>query len=122
MADQNKKIRWWLLLLVTTLALYLCWLMVKPFAGVLAWATVLVIVFYPVHRRLVRKTKRPALSALLSCILVILTILVPVALITIAVVRELSGVGQSLQYNLTALLDPNSPQTGRLLGWLNRFV
>src|SRR5687768_2244792 len=122
MADQNKKIRWWLLLLVTTLALYLCWLMVKPFAGVLAWATVLVIVFYPVHQRLVRKTKRPALSALLSCVLVILTILIPVVLVTFAVLRELSGAAASLQTSLAALMDPNSPLTGPPLRWLSRFV
>ena len=89
MTDRNKQVRWWLLLAVTVIALYLCWLMVKPFLGVLAWAAVLVIVFYPVHQRLVRKTKRPALSALISCVLVILTILVPVALVTVAVLREL---------------------------------
>src|ERR671918_3111079 len=107
MTDRNKQVRWWLLLFVTALALYLCWLMVKPFAGVLAWAAVLVIVFYPVHQRLARKTDRPALSALLSCALVILTILEPVVLMTIAVVREFSGAMQNLQSNLAAFLDPN---------------
>ena len=122
MTNQEKQIRWWLLLIVTTIALYLCWLMVKPFAAVLAWATVLVIVFYPVHQRLVRKTKRPALSALLSCVLVILTILVPVALVTFAVLRELSGAANSLQTSLAALLDPNSPLTGPPLRWLSGFV
>ena len=122
MTDRKKQIRWWLLLLVTAIALYLCWLMVKPFAGVLAWAAVLVIVFYPVHQRLVRKTKRPALSALLSCVLVILTILVPVVLVTIAVLREFSGAAQSLQSNLAVFLDPNSPLTGRPLRWLSNFV
>ena len=91
MTDRNKQMRWWLLVFVTTIALYLCWLMVRPFAGILAWSAVLVIVFYPVHQRIVKKTQRPALSALLSCVLVILTILVPVALMTIAVLRELSG-------------------------------
>lgn len=122
MTDLDKQIRWWLLLLVTAIALYLCWLIIKPFAAVLAWATVLVIVFYPVHQRLVRKTGRPGLSALLSCVLVILTILVPVALVTIAVLRELSGAAETLQTNLAALLDPNSTVTGRPLRWLSRFV
>ena len=122
MTDRNKQVRWWLLLFVTAIALYLCWLMVKPFAGVLAWAAVLVIVFYPVHQRLVRWTKRPALSALLSCVLVILTILVPVVLVTIAVAREFSGAAQSLQSNLALLLDPNSPLTGRPLRWLGQYV
>lgn len=110
------------MLFVTAIALYLCWLMVRPFAGVLAWATVLVIVFYPMHQRLVSKTGRPALSALLSCVLVILTILVPVVLVTIAVLREFSGAAQSLQSNLALFLDPNSPLTGRPLRWLSQFV
>ena len=96
--------------------------MVKPFAAVLAWAAVLVIVFYPVHQRIVRKTQRPALSALISCVLVILTILVPVVLVTIAVLREFAGAAQSLQSSLAVFLDPNSPLTGRPLQWLNRFV
>ncbi|MFN2493108.1 MAG: AI-2E family transporter, partial [Pyrinomonadaceae bacterium] len=122
MRNQTKRTQWWLLLVVTAIALYLCWLMVKPFAGVLAWAAVLVIVFYPVHQRLVRKTNRPALSALVSCILVVLTIMVPVVLVTIAVVREFSGAMQSLQANLAGFLDPNSPLIGRPLQWLSRFV
>lgn len=122
MTNRNKQIRWWLLLLVTAIALYLCWLMVKPFAGVLAWAAVLVIVFYPVHQRIVRWTRRPSLAALLSCLLVILTILVPVTLVTIAVIREFSGAAQTLQSNLAALLDPNSPLTGRPLRWLGQYV
>lgn len=122
MTDRNKQIRWWLLLAVTALALYLCWLMVKPFAGVLAWAAVLVIVFYPLHLRLVRKTQRPSLSALLSCVLVILTILIPVVLVTIAVLREFAGAAQSLQSNLALFLDPNSSVTGPPLRWLGQFV
>jgi len=122
MTDRNKQIRWWLLLLVTAIALYLCWLMVKPFAGVLAWAAVLVIVFYPVHQRLVRKTRRPALSALISCVLVILTILVPVVLLTIAVLREFSGAMQTVQASLVGFLDPNSPLNLGPLRWISRFV
>ena len=40
------------------IALYLCWLMLRPFVGVLEWATVLVIVFYPVHKLLAKRIKR----------------------------------------------------------------
>lgn len=122
MADQKGQVRWWVLLLVTGIALYLCWLMLQPFVGVLGWAAVLVIVFYPVHRRLNRRIKRPSLSALLSCLLVILTIVVPVVLLTIAVLTELSGAMQSLQSTLAFLLDPNSPFTGRLLRWISQYV
>ncbi len=122
MTSRAQQVRWWLLLLTTAIALYLCWLMVKPFSGVIAWATVLVIVFYPVHKRILKRTGKPALSALISCALVILVILVPIALITFAVVKELSGAMASLQAGINYVLDPNSPMTGRILGWLNQYV
>ncbi len=122
MAVQVSNVRWWLLLFVTAISLYLCWRMIQPFMGVIAWATVLVIVFYPVHKRLLQRIRRPSLAALVSCALVILIILVPVALITLAVVNELSGALQSLQAGVNYVLDPNSRLTGPVLNFLNRFV
>ena len=122
MPDYRRQIRWWVLLFVTVVCLYLCWLMIQPFVSVLAWATVLVIVFYPIHQRLVQRIKRPALSALISCLLVILTILIPVALVTVAVLNQLSGAVQSLQGAAAYLLDPNSPVSGRVLQWVGKYV
>lgn len=122
MAIRSSNVRWWLLLVVTAGSLYLCWRMVQPFLGVIAWATVLVILFYPVHRRLAQRIRRPALAALVSCVLVILIILVPVALITLAVINELSGAVQSLQGAVNYLLDPNSPYTGPILNLLGRYI
>jgi len=114
----GTQARWLALLAATAVALYLCWLMLKPFVAVLAWASVLVIVFYPVHRRLGRVISRPGLCAALSTVLVIAAILIPLSLITGAVIRELSGTADYLQTNLPALLDPNSSAIGRGLGWL----
>jgi predicted PurR-regulated permease PerM len=122
MPEQKRQVRWWILIAVTAVAIYLCWLMLKPFVGVLGWATVLVIVFYPVHRRLEHRIQRPGLSALLSCLLVILTILLPVVLVTIVVFKELSGAMQNLQGAVGYVLDPNSPFTGRPLRWLSQYV
>ena len=122
MAVQYSTVRWWLLLFVTAISLYLCWRMIQPFLGVVAWATVLVIVFYPVHKRLSQRIKRPSLTALVSCVLVILIILVPVALITLAVVNELAGAVQSLQAAVNYVLDPNSRLAGPVLNFLSRFV
>jgi predicted PurR-regulated permease PerM len=89
---------------------------------VLLWAVVLVVVFYPVHRRLDARLKRPSLSAALSSLLVIVTILVPLTLILFAVVRELTGLAQNLQGQVQSLLDPNSAATGRVLNWLGQYV
>lgn len=122
MIQRKNQARWIALMLATGIALYLCWQMLRPFVAVLAWAAVLVIVFYPVHRRLVARTKRPATSALLSCLLVVFTILLPVTLMAFALYHELAPFAQNLQANIASLLDPNSPVTGRFLGWLNQYV
>ncbi|HEX5706281.1 MAG TPA: AI-2E family transporter [Pyrinomonadaceae bacterium] len=114
--------RWLALAAVTLIALYLCWLMLQPFIEVLLWALVLVIVFYPVHERIRARIKSPGWSAVVSCLLVIVTILVPLTLVTLAVVKEVTGVAQNLQANVEALLDPNSPTTGRVLRWLEQYV
>jgi predicted PurR-regulated permease PerM len=117
--------RWIALLAVTGVVIYLNWLMLVPFLGVIAWASVLVIVFWPVHRRIVARTKSPALSALLSCLLVVFVILIPVTLVTLAVVNEASKLGdnvQAIQANGFDLLDPNSPLTGRLVRFLEPYI
>jgi predicted PurR-regulated permease PerM len=122
MKERNIQARWIALLAASAIALYLCWLMLQPFLGVLVWAAVLVVVFYPVHKRLVARTNRPATSALLSSLLVIVAILAPLSLITFALVNQLSGLTQNLQGNIQSLLDPNSPITGRALQWLGQYV
>jgi predicted PurR-regulated permease PerM len=78
-------------------ALYVCWLMFQPFFNVLLWAAVLAVVFYPMHRRLLARTRSPSLAAAGSTFLVVLLILLPVTLVTVAVVRELSGAAASFQ-------------------------
>ena len=40
---QTTQAKWLTLLAVTAIGLYLCWLMLKPFMAVLAWASVLAI-------------------------------------------------------------------------------
>ena len=115
---RGTQARWLALLAATAVAIYLCWLMLKPFVAVLAWASVLVIVFFPVHKRITRVIKKPGLCAALSTVLVIAAILVPFSLITAAVVRELSGMADYLQTNLPELLDPNSSSIGRAVSWL----
>ncbi len=122
MGERPLQARWLALLAAAGVAIYLCWSMLQPFLDVLAWATVLVIIFYPLHHRLVERTGRPGLSAMLSCLIVIATVLIPLTLVSIAVYNELSGIAQNLQANVASLLDPNSPVTGRYLQWLERYV
>jgi predicted PurR-regulated permease PerM len=120
--SRGTQVRWVALLAATLIALYLCWAMLQPFIEVLLWAVVLVIVFYPVHKRIEARMNGSGWSAVVSTLLVIVTILVPLTLITYAVVRELTGFAQGLQGNVESLLDPDSPTTGRYLRWLGQYV
>lgn len=116
----------------TVVALYLCWTMLQPFIEVLLWAVVLVIVFMPVHRRVRARVGSPGWSAMISCLLVVVVILVPLTLVTLAIVREMTHIAQSLQpqpggegaaqSGVAGLLDPNSPYVGKVLGWVGQYV
>ncbi|HEX8473298.1 MAG TPA: AI-2E family transporter [Pyrinomonadaceae bacterium] len=119
---KTTYVRWLALGAVTLIALYLCWQMLQPFIEVLLWAVVLVILFNPIHKRIVARTGAPGWSAMLSCLLVIVTFLLPLTLLTLAVVNEMSNMAQNLQGNVESILDPNSPVTGRYLRWLGQYV
>lgn len=110
------------MLVATAIALYLCWLMLRPFMGVLAWAIVLVIVFQPVHKEIARRTRRRSLSALISCVLVVLVVVLPLTLIAVAVAQEFGKVAPNLPTSLSQLFSQQPAALGRFSGWLqNRF-
>jgi predicted PurR-regulated permease PerM len=110
------------LLLVLAIALYVCWLMLQPFFKVLLWAAVLAVVFYPMHRRILSRTSHPTLSAAMSTLLVVVFILLPATFITVAVVRELSGVATSLPGGLSNFSISSLPVVGRLMDWAGQYI
>jgi len=116
------SVRWLTLVAALLLALYLCWRLIQPFLDVLLWAMVLVVVFQPVHRRLSARLGRPSWAAACSTILVIVTILLPVTLVTLAVVQELRLLAGTLETNPIQLLNFDSPILGPLLRRLDRYV
>jgi predicted PurR-regulated permease PerM len=94
--------------------------MLQPFVGVLLWAIVLVVVFYPAHRRLQAWVGSPGTAAACSTLLVIVTILLPVVGVTFAVGRELRGAVEHFQGGLGRVLD--IPAIQPLIRWLERYV
>jgi predicted PurR-regulated permease PerM len=114
-------IRWLALAALTAAAVYVCWLMLLPFVNVLAWASVLVILFYPIHKRLVAMTKRPAWSALISTMIVIAVIVLPLTLLTLVVAKEMGEVAKNAQEFVRSLFDPGSPVIGWISGRLGRY-
>ena len=118
MKEQIEQARWIAVLVATAIALYLCWLMLKPFTGVVAWAVVLVIIFYPVHKRLAKVINRRGLRALLSCLLVVLVVVLPLIVISAAVVEELAKLAPNLPAQVSELFDKQTSLFGRASGWI----
>jgi predicted PurR-regulated permease PerM len=122
MKEETTRARWIAAMAATAIALYLCWLMLKPFVVVLEWAAVLVIVFYPVHKRLAEKVRRPGLSALLSSLLVIVVVLLPLTFLIATLATELAETAQTLPQQVGPFLETQSPQTARFIAWLQQYV
>ncbi|HEV7891279.1 MAG TPA: AI-2E family transporter [Pyrinomonadaceae bacterium] len=120
--SRSKLVRWVGLLAATLVALYLCWKMLKPFKDVLLWAVVLVIVFMPVHRRVRARVGSPGWSAMISCLLVVVVILVPLTLVALAITREMTHIAQSIQTGAGTDGLLNSPYIDRALNWIGQYV
>jgi predicted PurR-regulated permease PerM len=113
---------WAALVIALFVGLYLCWQMLLPFLNVLLWAAVLVVVFQPVHRRLVARLGSPGLAAGVSTLLVVVTILGPVSMITVAVVDEIRDTAQRLESNPIRLFSFDSPLFGPVLRWIDQYI
>lgn len=100
MADSKKQINsleftFFLFLVVGTLIL-LFWLF-KPFLTILFFAITLAIVFYPIHRRILKSFgNRETISALISVLLFLILILAPVILIGIMLFQEATNLYLSI--------------------------
>src|SRR5688572_24585893 len=120
--DRRDQARWIVLVATVAGALYLCWLMLKPFIGVLLWAAVLTLTFEPIHRRIVARTRRPALSAALTCLAVVVVVGLPTVFILWATTREIGTAIASMQQLVAELMDPDSKTTGRVVHWLSEYI
>jgi predicted PurR-regulated permease PerM len=99
------------LLTLAAVSLFLCYLLFQPFIFPLISATVIAIVFYPMHARVQRRIGNPSLAALVTTLLVILTFVVPVALVLFGVKREVT--------TLYVLLDQKSTESGGFSAFLS---
>lgn len=91
--------------------LYLCWKILQPFAMVLAWSGVLAVVFYPLHRRIERRLGRPNLAAFATLAIAVLFVILPLTVLTVAVVREASNLSGSVEAKAREMIeDPRSSE------------
>lgn len=110
------------LVVIAGVAVYLSFLIIRPFLKPLVFALVLAILFYPLHSRIQRRLAYPNAAALVSTLLVITVIAVPVFGLGGLLASELKSV-----YGL--LVSSSTSQAGRTairsnsvqaaLQWLN---
>lgn len=86
---------------------YLVWEMVTPFVSALALAAIIVTICYPLYTRILRKTpwKNETLAALITTILVLLIVIIPLFLITSALVNEAVSVYKIVNAEQTGVED-----------------
>jgi len=97
---ENARAKKWttaiFLIALTGFALYLCYIIARPFLGSIAWALIIAIPFHPIHDRLGRIIRNRSGAALVSVLIVLLIIIVPAMLLCLATINELSNAFQSL--------------------------
>jgi predicted PurR-regulated permease PerM len=120
----RRRITLGFLILLAVLTLYLCYIIFYPFLRPLLAATVIAVVFFPVHARLARLIASPSLSALISTVMVVLIITIPAIMIGAAFSKEVAA--------LYSFLDQKSEESGGLspylmhlierpLGWVSQY-
>ncbi len=101
----EDRSRWIVLTAATAVAVYLCWKLLQPFVSVVLWSGVLALLFAPVQRLLAARLKRPSLAAGLTLLVVLATVIVPVGLISGALVGEIADFARDAPARLTALIE-----------------
>lgn len=86
------------LVAVTALVVWLCWLMTEPFVPALTWAVVLAVIAHPLHERvLARMPNWPNAAAIIAVIAVNIVIALPALYIAREVVNEAMAGADAIQ-------------------------
>src|SRR5690554_2092811 len=84
------------LVLLGVVSLAFIWVLL-PFYGAIFWGVILAIIFAPVQRKLLLKTKgRKTISALLNLVFILLIVIIPVMLLTGAIIQEILSLSKRM--------------------------
>lgn len=100
--------RWIALLVVTALALWVCWRIIEPFVDVILWGAVLAVVAYPYQLYLLRRGYKPTLAAAITTCCAVLVVLIPTCLIGWTLIGEAASVGPVVRRYINDVLNPES--------------
>src|SRR6516165_10309353 len=93
---ETKNVANLLFLAIMATSVYLCFLLFRPYVTPILFASVIAIVFYPLHRYMQRLSRSPNLNAFVSTLVTVLLTVVPLTFLLIALSNELRGLYQAL--------------------------
>jgi len=113
------------LVMLTLVTVGFIWILL-PYYAALFWATTLAVIFYPIQRRLYMKFKgRSNLAAAVTLILILLIVIIPMILITGALIQEIATSYKRIssgEFNLgiyvTKVVEALPPQVHSVLSFL----
>jgi predicted PurR-regulated permease PerM len=113
------------LLGLAAVALYLCYLIARPFLAPLFVAVMIAIVFHPLHLKISSLVRSPNVAAAISTTVVLLVVTIPLVLFGISISNELSDVARSLreqQGSQVRLIPHLSHLVENAFKWLEKYV
>jgi len=117
------RFRTFIVLALTVLGIYICYLLVLPFLPALAWALVLSILFLPAHKWIETRVRSPNLAATVSVMLLGLMVVVPGLVLGSQLVQEAARGAVSINAKLSSgdwlrSLEAN-PTTAAVARWVD---
>jgi predicted PurR-regulated permease PerM len=96
------------LILLTGLALFLCYRLLQPFLPVLVWATALAVLFDPMRERLFARWGSRNAAAAVTLAAAVLLVLLPMVVVSLSLANEISNLFGDAPEKMTRLLaDPD---------------
>jgi predicted PurR-regulated permease PerM len=90
------------LLVATALALFVCYLLARPFLPALTWALALAVVAHPLHDWIARHLRHPNIAAALAVLAVAIIVVAPTLLIVQKASREIATAVERIKNSDTA--------------------
>jgi predicted PurR-regulated permease PerM len=114
-----------LLVGVTVVALYVCYLLFRPYVTPILFASVIAIVFYPLHKGIQRVFRSRNIAALVSTVVTLVLTVVPLTFLLLAISHELTDLYRSLatkSADAGGVIDYLIQGSEKMVSWAGRHV
>lgn len=114
-----------IILSLTILAVYICYLLVLPFLPALAWALALTLLFLPVHEQIEHSVRGQNVAAAVSVVLIAVVVVVPGILLGNQLIQEAANGAAVINERLSSgeWLRPlqTNPRTAAVAWWIDEI-